>query len=213
MDPKKRKLNENNISKELISNTELSLFLDRFDSNLASDAPRSKKIQAVKNIMSKYEANIPSRYLEGFEDDQLFLRKFELLSKKRMSQEERLEPLKTDIIARNEMKSGKREIKKSTCTQKWNLMYPDSKSIEQKSEISGIPQPILEKVVEKGKGAFFSSGSRPGQTPTSWGLARMNCFILNKSTVTDGPDNKLYLQAIKESKAAKKWFATHEKWK
>lgn len=31
----------------------------------------------------------------------------------------------------------------------------------------------LEKVLEKGKGAFYSSGSRPNQTPYSWGLGRV----------------------------------------
>lgn len=197
----------------LVSDDELDIFLDRFNSNLAVDASRSKKVKAVKNIMKKYEDHIPERYLEGFEDDELFLRKFELLSKKTMSPEERFEPLKTDLLARDEMKSGKRKIKKSTCTQMWNESYPDSKSVEEKSKITGIPKPILDKVVEKGMGAFYSSGSRPGQTPTSWGLARMNCFILNKATVTDGPDKKLYLQAIQESKAAKLWYAKHQKWR
>jgi hypothetical protein len=31
----------------------------------------------------------------------------------------------------------------------------------------------LKKIVNKGKGAYFSSGSRPNQTPESWGLARL----------------------------------------
>ena len=28
-------------------------------------------------------------------------------------------------------------------------------------------------------GAYYSSGSRPNQTPTSWGLARLASVILN----------------------------------
>lgn len=35
----------------------------------------------------------------------------------------------------------------------------------------------LEKVLEKGKGAYYSSGSRPNQTPYSWGLARVASVI------------------------------------
>jgi hypothetical protein len=31
----------------------------------------------------------------------------------------------------------------------------------------------LKKIVNKGKGAYFSSGSRPNQTPESWGIARL----------------------------------------
>jgi hypothetical protein len=30
--------------------------------------------------------------------------------------------------------------------------------------------------MRRGQGAFFSSGSRPGQTPTSWGVARARSF-------------------------------------
>jgi len=39
----------------------------------------------------------------------------------------------------------------------------------------------LEKVVSKGRGAFFSSGSRPNQTAESWGRARL------ASVITGGP--------------------------
>jgi len=35
-----------------------------------------------------------------------------------------------------------------------------------------------EKIIMKGKGAFFSSGSRPNQTPYSWGLARLASVIM-----------------------------------
>jgi hypothetical protein len=33
-------------------------------------------------------------------------------------------------------------------------------------------------IIDKGKGAYYSSGSRPNQTPTSWGLARLASVIL-----------------------------------
>ena len=35
------------------------------------------------------------------------------------------------------------------------------------------------KIIDKGMGAFYSSGSKPNQTPTSWGLARLASVILN----------------------------------
>ena len=38
----------------------------------------------------------------------------------------------------------------------------------------------LKKIVEKGQGAYFSSGSRPNQTGHSWGYARM------ASAITEG---------------------------
>jgi hypothetical protein len=35
----------------------------------------------------------------------------------------------------------------------------------------------LKKIVKKGEGAYYSSGSRPNQTPQSWGLARLASAI------------------------------------
>ena len=38
---------------------------------------------------------------------------------------------------------------------------------------SGCSVRALEKIVNKGEGAYYSSGSRPNQTAQSWGLARL----------------------------------------
>ena len=45
------------------------------------------------------------------------------------------------------------------------------------SEKTGCSISALEKIVQKGRGAYFSSGSRPNQTPESWGLARLASAI------------------------------------
>ena len=38
---------------------------------------------------------------------------------------------------------------------------------------TGCKLSALKKIVNKGEGAYYSSGSRPNQTPKSWGLARL----------------------------------------
>ncbi len=38
---------------------------------------------------------------------------------------------------------------------------------------TGCKITALKKIVKKGEGAYYSSGSRPNQTPQSWGLARL----------------------------------------
>jgi hypothetical protein len=44
----------------------------------------------------------------------------------------------------------------------------------------------LKKIVKKGEGAYFSSGSRPNQTAQSWGLARLASSITaGKSAAVD----------------------------
>ena len=51
---------------------------------------------------------------------------------------------------------------------------------EELSKKTGCSVAALEQIVRKGAGAYYSSGSRPNQTPQSWGLARL------ASSVTGG---------------------------
>ena len=54
------------------------------------------------------------------------------------------------------------------------------------SEKTGCTISALKKIVQKGEGAYYSSGSRPNQTPQSWGLARLASAITSgKSAVVD----------------------------
>lgn len=44
----------------------------------------------------------------------------------------------------------------------------------------------LKKIVNKGKGAYYSSGSRPNQTPYSWGIARLASAVSGgKASIVD----------------------------
>ena len=42
---------------------------------------------------------------------------------------------------------------------------------------TGCKLSALNQIVKKGEGAYYSSGSRPNQTPQSWGLARLASSI------------------------------------
>jgi len=51
---------------------------------------------------------------------------------------------------------------------------------------TGCSLSALNKIVRKGEGAYYSSGSRPNQTPFSWGLARLASSITGgKSAAVD----------------------------
>ena len=51
---------------------------------------------------------------------------------------------------------------------------------------TGCSRKGLEKIVKKGEGAYFSSGSRPNQTAQSWGYARLASSITGqKAAVVD----------------------------
>ncbi len=45
-----------------------------------------------------------------------------------------------------------------------------------------------EQIIRRGKGAFFSSGSRPNQTPFSWGLARLASVLTGGNALKTDKD-------------------------
>ena len=54
------------------------------------------------------------------------------------------------------------------------------------SRATGCSIKALQKIVEKGEGAYYSSGSRPNQTAHSWGFARLASSITaGKSAAVD----------------------------
>ena len=68
-------------------------------------------------------------------------------------------------------------------------------NIEPSKELAlktGCKLSALNKIVRKGEGAYYSSGSRPNQTPQSWGLARL------ASSLTAGKAAAIDYEIIKE---------------
>lgn len=70
-----------------------------------------------------------------------------------------------------------------------DTMRPSKKLAER----TGCTQSSLEKIVNKGRGAYYSSGSRPNQTADSWGYARLassitggNASIVDYHILKDG---------------------------
>jgi hypothetical protein len=61
-----------------------------------------------------------------------------------------------------------------------NLTPNKSLAVKTKCSIKG-----LKEIIKKGKGAYYSSGSRPNQTPQSWGVARLG------SSICGGPASKV----------------------
>ena len=77
--------------------------------------------------------------------------------------------------------------KKSSHVAKAFKMY-NIKSMTPSKELAtktGCSISALNQIVKKGEGAYYSSGSRPNQTPQSWGLARL------ASAITSGKASKV----------------------
>ena len=56
---------------------------------------------------------------------------------------------------------------------------------------TGCSVGALRRIVKKGEGAYYSSGSRPNQTPQSWGIARLG------SAITGGNASKVDFHILK----------------
>ena len=88
---------------------------------------------------------------------------------------------KGKYINRPKLKSYK--SKKSSWVTKFEKKYgEDVKTYKEIEKATGIPAKALKLVVKKGKGAYYSSGSRPNQTAESWGKARMYSYIMGGPT-------------------------------
>ncbi len=57
------------------------------------------------------------------------------------------------------------------------------KSIKNIAKVVGLPEKALKEVFERGEGAYFSAGSRPNQTASSWAYGRLYSYILGNPKV------------------------------
>ena len=69
-----------------------------------------------------------------------------------------------------------------------------TKSLSGFAKKYNLPMSVLKKVYNKGMGAYYSSGSRPGVSPQQWALARV------KSFATGGPARKVDAHLLKKDK-------------
>lgn len=75
--------------------------------------------------------------------------------------------------------------KRSTWAEKFEKKYKTKISDKEYIHKNIITKTGQEKIIMKGKGAYYSSGSRPNQTAMSWGLGRLASVIMG------GPSRKI----------------------
>ena len=94
--------------------------------------------------------------------------------------------------APGDKKARKKGLKPSKFTTRYKQMYGESmtfedyivenkagvqKSLKKKSQATGVPMSVLNKVFDRGYAAW-KVGHKPGTTPVQWGLARVNSFLV-----------------------------------
>ena len=73
----------------------------------------------------------------------------------------------------------------------YNIPPQTNLSIKTLSKLSKCNPNALKKIINKGMGAYYSSGSRPNQTPQSWGKARLY------SALSGGPASRVDFNILK----------------
>lgn len=115
---------------------------------------------------------IPKRYLSPLSKPDKIIQQKMILKSRRLYKKGIYETRKS--LASYPHKESKHIVK---AKKKFGVdsMVPSSELAKK----TGCPLPILQKIVQKGEGAYYSSGSRPNQTPQSWGLARLASALTN----------------------------------
>tara|TARA_R100001079_G_scaffold109570_2_gene82714 strand:+ start:604 stop:1065 length:462 start_codon:yes stop_codon:yes gene_type:complete len=75
--------------------------------------------------------------------------------------------------------------------------------VKKYAKSSGKSESTLKKVYKRGQGAYFSSGSRPGQSSHSWGCGRVRSFATGKGGARKADADLLGKKKKKRTKKAK----------
>ena len=92
----------------------------------------------------------------------------------------------------------------SSYTLKWNQLFPDKKSLEERAQATGVPLRFIKESYDRGMAAW-RTGHRPGATQQQWGYARVSSFLLKGKTYYT-TDSDLARDAKKASASARKWW-------
>lgn len=97
------------------------------------------------------------------------------------------------------------KTRKSSYTQTWKKIFPEAKSLEEKSKATGVPLKYIKESYDRGMAAW-RTGHRPGATQQQWGYARVHSFLLCGKTYYS-TDSDL-VRAAKSSSSASRWWSS-----
>ncbi len=100
---------------------------------------------------------------------------------------------------------GVKTSKKSSYTEEWNNLFPEAKSLEERSKVTGVPVKFLKTVYNRGMAAW-RTGHRPGMSEQAWSYPRVSSYLLCGKTHYS-TDSDQVRAAKKASRKAKKWFS------
>ena len=119
-------------------------------------------VEKIKITYKGESRNVPKTYLEGLKGY------------------ERQKQIKSIFEGTNRPKTSFKS-ERSSWAKKFEDKYGTKISDKKFIYKNIISKTGAEKIIMKGKGAYYSSGSRPNQTAYSWGLSRLASVIMGGS--------------------------------
>jgi hypothetical protein len=158
----------------------------------------TKKRESITKKGTKKTGLWPPKYYRGLTKKQALERKKEIKKFGAMNWKDprAYVGFKTDKYAKTK--------KKSSYTLQWNRLFPDAKSLKERSKVTGVPIRYLDEVYRRGSAAW-RTGHRPGQTTHSWSYPRVSSFLLCGKTHYTADADLVRLAKTKSAKAMK-WF-------
>ena len=117
----------------------------------------------------------PKRYLTGLSEKEKKEKKQNIKESKKLYDAGK----KQQAFKKASERPTTKSTKKSSYTTRFNKKFPNVKSPPSKSfaDATGIPVADQKTIINRGKAAFATSGSRPSvSSPTQWGVARTYAF-------------------------------------
>lgn len=139
---------------------------------------------------------LPKRYFSSLSQTKRRLRKKELTKRAKLSWKDpkAYRPFKTDVGVKT---------RKSKYVLDWKKRFPDVKSIEGASKVTGVPASFIRQSYNRGVAAW-RTGHRPGATKEQWGIARYRSMLLcGKTHYTTDSD---LVEKAKKTAKARNWF-------
>lgn len=96
------------------------------------------------------------------------------------------------------------QTRPSGYTRKFQKLFPNAKSLEEKSKVTGVPLEALKESYNRGMAAW-RTGHRPGATEQQWGYARVHSLLTCGKTYHT-TDSDIVRKTRRKSKAARKWW-------
>jgi hypothetical protein len=138
----------------------------------------------------------PKRYFSSLSKTKRQIRKRELTKRAKLSWKDpkAYRSFKTDIGVKT---------RKSKYVLDWKRRFPNVKSIEGASNVTGVPASLIKESYNRGVAAW-RTGHRPGATKEQWGIARYRSMLLcGKTHYTADSD---LVQKAKKTQKARNWF-------